>query len=116
MKYTSYNSLDEMFEGLGSAMKAADSRVKPWQEQVKPGDFYVQDTEYGFKIYGEVLKTDEEPIYKQAHMKHYRLAKAYSNACPEGEVGDVHVSSIEKILSKEEFEEARDNYWGEDDA
>ena len=102
------DSFDDMMTRLQEAMKAADARVKPWQASITSGNYFLQQTEYGFHIYGVVLKEDTQ---RESHLQHYRLCKCYSVACPEGEVGDVHVSSIEQILSEAEFGEARENGW-----
>ena len=107
MNITFYNSTEEMLDDLSQAMLEADEQVKPWQSQIKKGDYYMQETEYGFNIYGEVLKN----AYRQKHLRHYRFVKAYSLACSDGEPGDVHVSVITQIITKEQFEEAKKNGW-----
>jgi len=89
-----------MLEGLSQAMQAADERVQEWQKAIKKGDYFWQETEYEFSIYGEVLENDYE-----GELQHYRFCKCYSSACPEGEIGDVHLSVISGILTREEFEE-----------
>jgi len=81
-------------------MQAADERVQEWQKAIKKGDYFWQETEYEFSIYGEVLENDYE-----GELQHYRFCKCYSSACPEGEIGDVHLSVISGILTREEFEE-----------
>ena len=110
MEIESFDSFDDMMKRLQKAMKAADARVRPWQAAIIPGDYFLRSTEYGFDIYGVVLK-DDEP--REPHLQHYRLCECYSIACQEGEVGDVHVSSIEQILSEAEFEEAKQGGWDE---
>lgn len=37
--------------------------------------------------------------------------RAYSLACPQGEMGDIHVSTIDEFMSKEQFESARARGW-----
>jgi len=101
MNITFYDSTEEMLDDLSKAMQAADEKVKSWQAQIKKGDCFWQDTEYGFNIYGEVLKN----AYRRKELKHYRFCKCYSEACPEGETGDVHTSVIGGLLTREEFEE-----------
>ena len=70
------------------------------------GHFVIQ-SEYGFDICGEVLKN----AYRQRNLRNYRFVRAYSVACPEGEMGDVHTSSVSEIITKEQFEKARQNGW-----
>ena len=101
MNITFYNSTEEMLDGLSQAMQEADERVKQWQAEIKKGDCFWQETEYGFNIYGEVIKN----AYREKHLRHYRFCKCYSEACPEGEQGDTHVSVISGLLTREEFEE-----------
>ena len=65
-------------------------------------------------IYGEIIESpfeQDREIFAQPHMKHYRLSRCFSVACPEGEIGDVHVSSIRSLLEKETFELARRSHW-----
>ena len=101
MNISFYESIEEMLDDLSKAMQAADEKVKPWQAQIKKGDCFWQDTEYGFKIYGKVLKN----AYHEEHLRNYRFCRCYSSACPEGELGDVHVCTIGGLMTKEEFEE-----------
>ena len=101
MNITFYSSTEEMLDDLSQAMLEADKRVKPWQAKIKKGNCFWQDTEYGFKIYGKILKN----AYRKKELKHYRFCKCYSEACPEGEQGDTHVSVISGLLTREEFEE-----------
>jgi hypothetical protein len=37
--------------------------------------------------------------------------EAYSVACLEGELGDIHVSSIDRIITADEFLNARERGW-----
>ena len=73
---------------------------------VKKGDYFYKAHEAGISIYGEILR-----VYKNKNMNGYRFVKAYSIACPKGELGDIHISTIEKILSNAEFEDARKRDW-----
>ena len=97
-----FNSHEEMQEAERKAQGEADRRVQPWQAEIKKGDCFKQWTEYGFYIFGEVL--DE---YREKHLKNYRLCDCFSEGCPEGEIGDVHVSQITALIAKDEFEAAK---------
>ena len=101
MNITFYDSTEEMLDDLTSAMEAADDNTKEWQKAIKKGDCFWHDTEYGFQIYGEVLKN----AYRKKELKHYRFCKCYSEACPEGETGDVHTSVVGGLLTRAEFAE-----------
>jgi hypothetical protein len=96
-----------MLDDLSLAMQEADDRVESWQAEIKKGDYYMQETIYGFNIYGEVLRSAP----RAKHLRRYRFVKAYSLACSDGEPGDVHVSVITQIITKEQFEKARKNRW-----
>jgi hypothetical protein len=101
MNITFYDTTEEMLDSLTEAMETADDNTKEWQKAIKKGDCFWQDTEYGFQIYGEVLKN----AYREKHLKNYRFCKCCSEACPEGEMGDVHLSVISGLLTREDFEE-----------
>ena len=108
MEVEFFDSFEDMQKRLQEQMRIADSHAGPWQIQIKPGDYFQRDSGYGFPIYGEVLQEDEP---REAHVQHYRLCRCYSVVCVEGEVGDVHVSTIEQILTEAEFEEAKEHGW-----
>ena len=100
-----FASHEEAMARLEEARKAADARVRPWQAAVKPGDRFINFGE-GLVIFGEVLET-----YKEERLKHYRFCRCYSVACPEGELGDVHVSTLVALVSRAFFEAMREQGW-----
>ena len=107
MGIQSFDSIEEMFNEIREAQQAADARVKPWQAAIKHGDFFVKVVKFGadfLTIYGEIIESPN-------HMKHYRLSRCFSVACPEGEMGDVHVSTVLFLIDKESFELARLAGW-----
>jgi len=106
MEVEFFDSLEAMQQRLQQAMKAADGCVKPWQAAVRPGEWFVSDGGDGLLVFGEVLEG-----YEEAHLRHYRFCRCFSVACPEGELGDVHVSSILALLSRQVFEEVRRAGW-----
>lgn len=108
MQIYSFDDLDDMFFQLRKDMDEADLRTQPWQIKVKPGDLFVRNTPYGFRIYGKILP-EEEP--RQLGVQLYRLCEAYSQTCPNGEVGDIHVSTIERLLTQEEFDAVQARGW-----
>lgn len=120
-----FNSIDDMLGYIRQCSESADARVEPWQSEVKPGDYFVRVAE-GFTIYGKVLDpvqseidagADEEEVDYQRqlrdapHMKHYRFAKCYSELCPDGELGDVHVSTIATVIPESLFNSAKELGW-----
>ena len=82
------------------AQKQASLQIQPWQREVKPGDFIVRKSQ-GFDIFCEVLPTDPEET-----MSDYRLVKAFSEVCPQGEMGDIHISTIHLVINQLLFEAA----------
>jgi hypothetical protein len=102
-----FGSLEEAQARLREAMEAADARVRPWQAAVKAGDCFIADGgEEGLLVFGEVLEG-----YQEAHLRHYRFCRCFSVACPEGEVGDVHVSTVLCLIGRELFEAMRQEGW-----
>ena len=108
MPIEQFDDLEDLFEQMRQDQQAADSRVEDWQRQIKPRDYFRRYSPHGFYIYGEVLE-EAEPRFPG--LENYRLCRAYSVAYPRGEMGDIHVSTVEKILTEEEFEEARKRGW-----
>jgi len=107
MEVEFFDSLEEAQARLREAMEAADARVKPWQAAVKVGDCFIADGgEEGLLVFGEVLEGYTEP-----HLQHYRFCRCYSVACPEGELGDVHVSTVLCLVSRVFFEAMRQAGW-----
>lgn len=98
MQITMFDSFEDMMKAMDTARRMADSQVKPWQKKIKKGDYFIQQTEYGFPIFGEVLDT-----YQASHLKNFRFCFCFSEACPEGEKGDVHVSVITALIDEATF-------------
>lgn len=107
MSLFAFDDLDDLFAQMKRDQDAADSQVQPWQAAIKPGD-YARRRSLGFLIYSEIL---DDPEPRPASLKHYRLTRSYSIACPTGELGDIHVSTIERLLSQEEFQQAQERGW-----
>lgn len=123
--------IDDFFDAETKNRQAADETVKP-QQLLSPGDFFLRRA-HGIAIYGEVqdprtyclggrnleemeeeeLQDYEEEVagYASPHMRFYRAAKCYSELCSYGELGDIHLSTVEKRLTAEEFEAAKKAGW-----
>ena len=108
MPIEEFDDLEDLFEQMRRNQQAADSKVEDWQRQIKPRDYFRRYSPHGFYIYGEVL---DEAESREPGLENYRLIRGYSLACHNGEMGDIHVSTVEKILTEEEFEEARRRGW-----
>jgi hypothetical protein len=112
-----FDNVEDMFAELRHCEDAANKTVAEWQKKITTGDFFVRVVSYGptpLAIFGEIIESEYEEdrdAYKQPHLVNHRLAKCYSVACNEGEVGDVHVVSIMSKITKKQFEQARDAEW-----
>jgi hypothetical protein len=127
MNVTFYDSLEEMSAAVAKAREDAAPFVQPFQRAVKAGDFYLHfNPEYELVVYGEILDPvesdraaggdDEEleylrNLYAQPHMADFRFARAHSPMCEDGELGDIHLTTIHKMLSKAQFEQFKALNW-----
>lgn len=114
MEFEPFDTWDEMIGAIDKARVEADKMVQPWQAEIKPGDHFVQGTEYGFFIFGVVMESDDEFLQSEEG-KYYRFCKCFSVACPDGEMGDVHVSVIERVIGETVFNRFRDKGWAVED-
>lgn len=124
---TEFDNIDDMLSYIQEGREEADAAVGPEARQFVPGTHYARFIpDHGLLVYGEIIDpieserqagADEDEIEFQRqlrdepHMKHMRFTKSYSEACAEGEFGDVHVSTMHVPLTKEEFERAKANAW-----
>lgn len=118
---TEYDSLEEMFQAIAAAEKEASAKVTDEQRAAfQVGDLFFRFAQ-GVAIYGEIVDPtlhaeDEEEVedlretYNQVHMRNYRFTRCFSVMCPEGELGDTHLSTMHKI-SQRQFEMARGMGW-----
>ncbi len=107
MSIYAFDDSEDLFAQMRRDQEAADARVEPWQATIKPGD-YVARPGPEFLIYSEILK-DPEP--RETALQHYRFTRSYSIACPSGELGDIHISTIERKLSEDEFQVVKERGW-----
>ena len=115
MTITFYNTLEEMFEDMDKQRRIADKSVNPIQALIQPGQYYVNyQPDIDLFVFGEILDyktlgaTEHEQkqineLYSQTHMRYFRPSKAYSTICPNGEIGDVHLSTILAVIDKKFF-------------
>jgi hypothetical protein len=111
--FQSFDTVDEMIAAVAAGQADADARVEPWQAAVAPGDHYVTFFAYdngALVIYGQVLPPDPESSLRA----NSREVRAFSQDCPEGEYGIVHVAGIAGLITPEQFEHARALGWPND--
>jgi hypothetical protein len=82
--------------------------VKDWQRELKKGDYFVRNAGVGIPVYGEVVQSSGE---YRGRLRDYRFCKCYSMMCPTGELGDVHISTVDRLLTPNEFEGAKARRW-----
>jgi hypothetical protein len=102
MTVKSFDSFDDVLDFVTKQTAAANERVKPSQLELRKGDFYAMDSGMDFAIFGQLQDDPDE--------QGYALARAYSRILPEGELGDVHISTAVP-LTPDEFEAAKASGW-----
>jgi len=122
MSVRSFASLDELFAAESQAQSEANSTIKPFQEALKPGDcfcYFSADMHPNIVIWGEVLQTDPDDEDVPAGFElqpEFRFTRCHSVACPEGELGDIHISVVQKVITRGTFEKAKAAGWPHDEA
>lgn len=78
---------------------------------LEPGYYYVTFVEGGLPVFGEFVALDDEEDARilEEHPQ-FRFVKAYSTACPWGEMGTVSIGKIFP-LSRFDFEKAKACDW-----
>jgi hypothetical protein len=98
------NPILEMLIKISERNRELDSYVQPWQRAIKEGDKIVQVTDHPtgglMTVYAEVLPTPEDRDPKSNNL----VVRAYSNLCPEGEVGLIHRALFAAQVSNIEWD------------
>ena len=89
--------------------KQADKRMKTWQRNVVQGNLFFRtlsvsfnDTHLKLKLWCEVLAIVDQ---------HTIRVRCFSVASPEGDEGDMHKSTVERLITPQEFEKAKRKEW-----
>jgi hypothetical protein len=131
-----FDSFEDMQAALADATAEANSRLNNAQKALRDDfentRYWFQPTEYGFPIFGvayslaesraldiaagaSVEEADECAERERVNrMRGYIFSRAFSIACPDGELGDSHAAvlcPIDEIV----FELARDAGWIDDE-
>lgn len=119
MSVKTFQSSEEMFADLEARVEAGREAAKI--HHIKAADlphgsyFVYGHFEVGELIFGEVIEVTEYPedneSIAQGRENGYIFARCYSVLCPEGELGDTHITRISRVISKEEFEVAKEAGW-----
>ena len=86
-----------------NALTGAQVTPDGWQTKIKKGDYYEIVSECFPTIYGVILEPFREIGY-------YRV-RAHSAWCPGGEEGTLCIVEPTRILTRQEFEQARVRRW-----
>jgi len=125
-----FNSIEELFSSIEKQRELADHQITNAQNSIKPGDKVIRITP-GLAIYGEILDPLKEEIpyydFKESfdvaewdRMKQkftglwktsYRYGRFYSPRCSEGELGNIHLSTIHVLISEDDFKRAKKAGW-----
>ncbi|MBD3262037.1 MAG: hypothetical protein GF334_10305 [Candidatus Altiarchaeales archaeon] len=118
MKIQQFDSIDEMFAELSGQRQAARESAennRSFLENFRdPGSCFLRIHPYGFIIYAQVEGSDyeeDQAVLEASFNDGYIFCEAFSEACPGGELGSIHVSTINAAISREGFEWARENGW-----
>jgi hypothetical protein len=127
MTVQSFDNAEDMFAAINRGVEAAKRRATPRQWAISYGDYWLRTFE-GFIIAGRITPEaelwgaeeelgasgeeleEERRMMEDSYADGFRFGKAWSIACPEGELGDTHISDMIPI-TKEEFEQLKDLDW-----
>jgi hypothetical protein len=107
-----FGSEEEFLAFSNQRAEAMDAAVEHWQRALRPGEHFVS------RPY-ETMPLDAHTVFVQYGRLSYRkgphanepIAECFSVACPEGETGPVHLSTIARKLTRAEFDAARIAGW-----
>ena len=110
MKVITFKNTDEMFTYLEAekALEAAASNEE-WTSRFENGTKFFH-VFYGLVIWG-AIEDSPYPEDNENMEPHIRLARCYSTACPEGELGLVNLNNVEGIVTEEVFNKAKEAGW-----
>jgi len=113
-----FNSIEEMLEYLAQARQEGIEAAKGHHIQVsdlRHGDYFIRVHESGVLIFGEVLEHTSYPedsgAIKRSRCNGYVYGRCYSILCPEGELGDTHITNVQSKIPRDVFERAKANGW-----
>jgi hypothetical protein len=112
-----FDSLEDMFADIAARVEAGKKAAENHPIKVKDlrhGDYFAyQHPVHNILIFGEVIEKTEYPeddgSIATARANGFVYGRCYSVLCPEGELGDTHVTYITHKIDKAVFERARVN-------
>lgn len=130
----SFESVEQALAFMAERERAANEQVTETQREITEGSYFkrVLDIPEHVVIYGYIPTMDEVERTERAYLtedaegeaeweftkqmmldsrkRGYFFSHCYSVIVPEGEMGDVHISTMQPI-TKAEFDEAKRNDW-----
>ena len=112
MKFEAFDTYDDMMAAISRNVERADELIFGFQRNIRPGDFCILPTDYGFPVFAKILDFPESyPADKTNDPAWlFMFTKSFSEACPEGELGDQHRAVLLPI-PRDRFEAARESGW-----
>jgi len=102
-----FSSMEAFIQHLQQVSEVEKAQpLAEWQRAMKAGDCFLQRSEFGgvpLDIYGVILEPEDEDAELLKEMPNHRLCRCFSKACPEGEIGTVHISCFSEKLSTDAF-------------
>jgi len=108
MSIHAFPDFDSMMRAEQAAQTEAEAQIQDWQRNLKPGDYFLKEHPCGISIWGEVLPVDDDD---EERLPGYILVNAFSAVLKDGEVGEMHVSTITRKVSGVEFIAAKGRGW-----
>ena len=122
-----FDNIDDMFAAIEEGVVVAEKRATPKQWKIAYGDYWMRAHE-DILIFGHIYTEDtlwsterelgatekelqeEKETMDNSYARGFRFGKAWSIACPEGELGDTHICDMIPI-TKEEFDQSKGLNW-----
>jgi hypothetical protein len=119
MTVRAFKSVEDIFADIGvrveqGRLDAANHHIRV--DELQHGSYFMYEHPvYEMPFFGEVIETTEFPeddvSIATARTNGFIFGRCYSWACIEGELGDTHVTRIERKLTREQFEAAKALNW-----
>ncbi len=103
-------SLEDLIEYQQKVKLWNDLQLQDWQRSIKPGDYFVC-WYHGLTIYCEVQPYPEDTGSFELDRKSYLFIRAHSQIEPHGELGLVHRTGVDMLMTSQQFEQMRAEEW-----
>jgi hypothetical protein len=111
-----YENIEEMFADLERRLEEGRRSAKTHHIKVgdlRHGDYFAYRHPVGVLVFGRVIEkteySEDDESIQEARENGFVFARCFSAMCPEGELGDTHVTRITHKVSKKLFDRAQVN-------